>query len=367
MRRGDHLRLRLDRSVVATTRDRVHPSGRVRVDRFSRRSRGPPDLDRWRAGRVHGWGMGGLRDDGAAASGRERRTRRPPRHVDARGDHVDAEQRMVAFAVACAASDHALGRGAVDRAGQGRLRRHQHGDRPAVAGLRRDGGLPGVHRDRAVAIPDRAMGLPRLDPRADRPVDARAHRRRGRRTRSAVPVAAGSVGQRLDHPGHGSPAGARRLHRQPRGVQAASCPMAHVERRSGAGAHRSCDRGGRWRLRLGAKGFEAPQSGCRSAARRCAGGGLHGVLGRSRGVELARGIRRRRHQGRVDPAPGRHPLLRRDAHRRRRLVGVRLGVPRDEHQQAVGDPRPAVRGRASRWSGNWCGRPMSSSRTSPRG
>ncbi len=29
----------------------------------------------------------------------------------------------------------------------------------------------------AVAIPDRAMGLPRLDPRADRSVDARAHRR----------------------------------------------------------------------------------------------------------------------------------------------------------------------------------------------
>ena len=34
--------------------------------------------------------------------------------------------------------------------------------------------------------------------------------------------------------------------------------------------------------------------------------------------------------------PGRHPLLGRHAQRRRRLVGVRLGVPRDEHQQAFG-------------------------------
>ena len=56
------------------------------------------------------------------------------------------------------------------------------------------------------AVPDRAMGLPRLDPRTDRPVDARAHRRGDRRTRTAVPAAAGPARQRLDHPGHGSPA-----------------------------------------------------------------------------------------------------------------------------------------------------------------
>ena len=43
--------------------------------------------------------------------------------------------------------------------------------------------------------------------------------------------------------------------------------------------------------------------------------------------------------------PGRHPLLGRDAQGRRRLVGVRLGVPRDEHQQALGHARPAVRRR----------------------
>ena len=35
--------------------------------------------------------------------------------------------------------------------------------------------------------------------------------------------------------------------------------------------------------------------------------------------------------------PGRHSLLGRNAQRRGRLVGVRLGIPRDEHQQAFGD------------------------------
>ena len=48
---------------------------------------------------------------------------------------------MAALAAAAAAARQALGRGAVDRAGQGRLRRHQHGHRSTVAGLRRDGRL----------------------------------------------------------------------------------------------------------------------------------------------------------------------------------------------------------------------------------
>ena len=90
--------------------------------------------------------------------------RRAPGLVHAGGDHADAEQRMAALAAAEEATRQTLGRGAVDRARQGRLRRHQHGHRPAVAGLRRDGRLPRLHRDSAVAVPDRAMGLPRLDP-----------------------------------------------------------------------------------------------------------------------------------------------------------------------------------------------------------
>ncbi len=101
----------------------------------------------------------------------------------------------------------ALRRSAVDRTRQGRLRRHQHGHGAAVAGLRRDGGLSGVHRGAPAAIPDRAMGLPRLDPGAYRPVDARAHRGRDRRTRAAVQVAAGRAGKRRHDPRDGSPAG----------------------------------------------------------------------------------------------------------------------------------------------------------------
>ena len=77
----------------------------------------------------------------------------------------------------------------------------------------------------------------------------------------------------------------------------------------------------------------------------CPGRRPHRVLGRACGDALAGGVRGGRDQGRVDPAPGRHPLLRRNAHGRRRLVGVRLGLPRDEHQQAVGDTRPGVRRR----------------------
>ena len=46
VRRGDGLRLRLDRPMVGPTGNRVHAAGLVRVDRFSRRSGRPADLDR---------------------------------------------------------------------------------------------------------------------------------------------------------------------------------------------------------------------------------------------------------------------------------------------------------------------------------
>ena len=71
------------------------------------------------------------------------------------------------------------------------------------------------------------------------------------------------------------------------------------------------------------------------------------LLGRARRDACARGVRRRRHQGGVDSASRRHPVLGRHAQRCRRLVGVRLGVPRHEHQQAFGHTGFGVRGRPS--------------------
>ena len=328
--------------MVGAARYRVHPAGRLRAHRLPRRSRGPAHLDRGRPGRVHGRGLGGIRRDGAAPS---RGTRRPgwaPRLVHARSDHVDAEQRMAALAATAEATRQALGRGAVDRARQGRLRRHQHGHGSTVAGLRGDGRLPRFHRDSATALPDRAMGLPRLDSGTNRPVDAREDRLRDRRARTALPAAAGSARQRFDDPGDGSSAGAWRVHRQSRGIPATARTVADVGRQPGAGAPRSRGRGSRRRLRLGAKGIGTSHTVRGGATRRCAGRRFHGVLGRPRRRAFVGGARSRRHQDRVDPATRRHPVFRRHAHRRRRLVGVRLGVPCDEHQQAVGHARPAV-------------------------
>ena len=142
LRRRDDLGLRLDRSVVGASGDGVHPAGRRRLHRVPWRSGRPAHLDRRRAGGVHGRRVGSLRGAGAASSRQQGWPGRASRHVHARGDDVDAERRMAAFAAAGRATGQTLGRGAVDRTRQGRLRRHQHGDGAAVAGLRRDGGLP---------------------------------------------------------------------------------------------------------------------------------------------------------------------------------------------------------------------------------
>ncbi len=165
-----------------------------------------------------------------------------PRHVHARGDHVDAERRMAALATVAGAARQALRGSALDRTGQGRLRRHQHGHGAAVAGLRRDGGLPGVLRSAPAAIPDRTMGLPRLDPGAHRPVDAGAHRRGDRRTRPAVQAAAGPAGKRRDDSRHGPPATARRVRRQPGRVPAAASAVADVRGGAGPDSHGTRDR-----------------------------------------------------------------------------------------------------------------------------
>ena len=204
--------------------------------RLSRRPRGPADLDRRGPGRVHGRNLGSVRRNGTAPPRRARRPGRAPGLVHAGGDHVDAEQRMAALAASEEATRQTLGGGAVDRARQGRLRGHQHGHRPAVAGLRRNGRLSGLHRDSAVAVPDRAMGLPRLDPRTDRPVDARADSLGDRRARTALPAAAGAPGQRFHDPGHGPSADAWRLYPQSCGIPATAGTVAHVDRSPGTGS-----------------------------------------------------------------------------------------------------------------------------------
>ena len=72
----------------------------------------------------------------------------------------------------------------------------------------------------------------------------------------------------------------------------------------------------RWCLTLGAKGIGAAHSrrGCRSPVY---GSSTSPRSGPGRRGAIAGGVRGRRHQGRVDPASGRHPVLRRNAHRRR--------------------------------------------------
>ncbi len=91
------LRLRLDGSVGRAPGHRVHPAGVVRVDGLPRRSGRPADLDRRRAWGVHGRRVRRLRRHGPAQEGPQRRARRAPRPVDARGDHVDAERRVAAL------------------------------------------------------------------------------------------------------------------------------------------------------------------------------------------------------------------------------------------------------------------------------
>ena len=92
----------------------------------------------------------------------------------------------------------------------------------------------------------------------------------------------------------------------------------------------------------------------RPAARGPAGLRLHVVLGRTvRGAD-PRLPGRRRGEGRVGAAPGRHPHGHRVLVGGGPAVGARAPVPRREHQQARGDPRlhPA-RGPRARRAGCW--------------
>ncbi len=106
-------------------------------------------------------------------------------------------------------------------------------------------------------------------------------------------------------------------------------------------------------------GLRRAAVGSAAAARGCSRRRPDRVLGRTRRDASARGVRRRRRQSGVDPAPRRHPVLRRHAKRCRRLVGIRLGVPRHEHQQAFGDTGFGVRRRPSPVQPSWSPTPTS--------
>ena len=111
---------------------------------------------------------------------------------------------------------------------------------------------------------------------------------------------------------------------------------------------------------------EHQPTAARRAARRRSDRRSDGVLGRAGRNPPTGRVRRRGHQGGVDPAPGRHPLLGRHAQRCGRLVGVRLGVPGDEHQQAFGHPGFGLGGGTPPVHASWRPAPTSSSRTSRR-
>jgi len=176
---------------------------------------------------------------------------------------------MAALTTAAGAARQTFRRGAVDRTGQGRLRRHQHGHGAAMARLRRHGGLPRVHRDSPAAVSDRALGLPRLDSGADRPVDACTHRGRDRRTGAAVQVAARPARQRFDDPGDGPPAGASRLCGQPGRVPAATGAVVDVGGPAGADPQRAEGRRRRRRMPLAAKAIGVANPIRRTAPRWC--------------------------------------------------------------------------------------------------
>ena len=135
--------------------------------------------------------------------------------------------------------------------------------------------------------------------------------------------------------------------REPGRVPAAASTVADVGRRAVTDSHRTRDRRFGCRIPLGAKAVHIRCTVRRAPARRAAGRRFHRFLGGSVGDALAGGVRRRSDQDRVDSAARRNPLLGRDAQGRRRLVGVRLGLPRHEHQQAVGHTGSADRRRHS--------------------
>ena len=219
---------------------------------------------------------------------------------------------MAALPIAAGAAGLAHRRSALDRTGQGRLRRDHHGHRPAMARFRRDGRLPRADRDSSAEFSNRAMGVPRFHPRADPAVAGRTHRRGDRRTRPALPAADRGVGQRGHDPGLCLREGTRGVRAQPGGLSPAPHAMADVAMRTrslrSAPALGEADNTTPWPKReYGAA------VGSATAARGYSHRRLDRLLGRTRRHPSARGVRRRRRQGGVDPTPRRHPVLGRHA------------------------------------------------------
>ena len=205
LRRRLDLRLRLDRAVG---RARRPPSSRCRPPRgctgFRGDPAGPPisiggDLGEYMGGRV-----GRARCAGPAAARPHRRCRRAPRHVDARSDHADAERRVAALAAAagCRPVRRSVEVPSIEPAKDGyvgisMVTGQQWLDFAAMVDC------PEFTEIAELQFQIGPLGLPRLDPRAHRPVDARTHRRRDRRAGATVPAADGPAGQRRDDPGDG--------------------------------------------------------------------------------------------------------------------------------------------------------------------
>ena len=167
-----------------------------------------------------------------------------------------------------------------------------------------------------------------------------------------LPIAA--LGNGATVPGYRLRDRTRGVRAQPGGLSPAAHPMADVAVPARAAARRAVARRGQRRQALAQARARRAAGGAPAAAR----GHTHyrpdRVLGRAGRNASACGLRCRRRQGGVDPASRRHPVFGRHAQGCRRLVGVRLGFPRHEHQQAFGHPGFGIRRRPS--AVHWLGR-----------
>ncbi len=320
---AEHIRVRRVRAVARPARHAADPAGGVGLD-ISPRPRPPAGAgrrahQRVRRGRLR---RAGCADRVAAAAHRPRQT---GRRLAAGVPAVDAavsDADGAADETPWPAGEPAVGTHAGRRARRRRLGGDQLPDRAALARRVRDAGAAGVRRAAVRHHDGRARARRIL--RQGRTVAGRPDRRRDRRTR---PGAA-----------HPDLPGQRRRH----GAGLSAVRAARVLRRG-------------WRRRLvvpaPGPGVSVLENGCATTAsggfgarpaalRRAAGARPDHLLGRGISDLLPRGVRRRRRQGRVDPASGRAPLLRCLRLRGRRLVRAQPHLAGHQPQQARPHARP---------------------------
>ena len=321
-------------------------------------SRGYPDgpptavggrLGEWVAGTYAAVGAsrrGGPRNAGQAAA-----RRRWPARLHRRDDGDDAVDLRIDVGLASARVDHAVDRGAVDRADVRRLRRVHDQQRAAVQRLLPDDRPPrsarGTARHRAAR---RALRSPRGVPRARARVHDEAHDRGGPRGRRRVPHPERPDAQRRDRQLVPAVRRARRV-RAARRLHRPAGAVSDLRRSSRLPPDRHD--------MVAAKPRASPRDKRGKAARRSAGRGLHGVVGRAGGRARARLPRRRRDQGRVDHPARPRPLRGREAADHGPVVGVGPDVPRRQRRQARHHARPHTSGRAWRCSSACSARPTS--------